>query len=289
MTLTATKAIVTLHKRMAKQSKYRDKYLRWHKGYEKRATTELLRVFKGWTKELKLSGRQNQWVHQIDSQFNEEDLIKSYVRIYTEVGLKHGQRIGKAANMSQKDFNPDFFKEFYQRYITLYLQDSGMARIFDIRNGFITFMADLINKRVATGAFGDVPDPSKVAIWLQQQVRRRDFYRWQALRIARTESTAASNLGGLNAIKDSGYVMDKIWVSAQDSRTRKNPDDWFDHYHMNGKSVKVGEKFKMGSMKGHIDELEFPGDPKGHPANTINCRCTLIYKPRKVDGSMVRQ
>jgi len=286
MTLTVIREI--LLKKMT-ENKYREKYLRWHKSYEKRATTELLKVFKGWTKNMALTGQPNQWIHQLDEQFDEEDLIKAYVRIYSKIGLVHGNRIGRAANMSKKDFNPNFFKEFYDRYIALYLQQSGMGRIYEVRNTFITFMADMMGQRNIGEMFGDNPDPSRVATWIQQQTRGRNFYRWQALRIARTESTAASNLGGMNAIRDSGYVMDKIWVSAQDPRTRRNPDQWFDHYHMNGKSVRQDEKFKMTSTKGHSDELDYPGDPKGHPANIINCRCTLIYKPRKVDGSLVRQ
>jgi hypothetical protein len=274
---------------LAKEDKYREQYLRWHKSYEKRATTELLRVFKGWTKDLRLDGQPNQWIHQIDSQFEEEDLIKAYVNIYSKIGIKHGNRIGKVANMSQKDFNPSFFKEFYEKYVALYLHQSGMSRIYDVRNTFVSFIAELLQGNAASGMFGANPDPSTVATWIQNQSRSRSFYRWQALRIARTESTAASNLGGMNAIKDSGYVMDKIWVSAQDGRTRRHPDQWFDHYHMNGKKVRQDKKFNMSSTKGHVDELDYPGDPKGHPANTINCRCTLIYKPRKVDGRLVKQ
>lgn len=274
---------------MAKKESYRKRYLRWHKGYEKRSTTELLKVFKSWAGNVQLSGNYNQWVHQMDAQFDEEDLIQAYIRIYTEIGVKHGNRIGRIANSEKKDFNPEFFKEFYERYIGIYLQQDGMSRIYDVRNTFIEFMADLVSKRNIGSIFGDSPDPSRVATWIHNQARKRNFFRWQALRIARTESTAASNLGGLNAIKDSGYVMDKIWVSSSDSRTRRKPDDWYDHYHMDGKAVRTTEKFVMTSTKGGTDELDFPGDPKGHPANIINCRCTLIYKPRKVDGRLVRE
>ena len=271
---------------MKEFDKYRKAYLKWHKGYEKRTNTELLKVFRGWVKDMTINGQPNQWIHQIDEQFKEEDLIKAYVKIYTEVGLRHGQRIGKAANMSQKDFNPNFFKEAYERYVAIYLQQSGMARIYDVRSTFVEYIASVLTGKT----YGvTTPDPSTIATWLQKMARRRDFYRWQALRIARTESTAASNLGGVNAIKDSGYVMDKVWVSSHDGRTRRNPDDWFDHYEMEGKKVAEGEKFEMGSMKGHIDHLEYPGDPKGHPANTINCRCSLIHRPRKVDGRLVRK
>lgn len=248
-----------------------------------------MKVFRGWAGNLTLSGRPNQWQHQMDSTFEEEDLIKAYTKIYVEVGLKHGNRIGRAANMSQKDFNPEFFKDAYQRYIAIYLQQSLMQTILEVRQAFIVYLAELLKQRVGMGLFGDSPDPSRVATWIQKASRKRSFYRWQTLRIARTESTAASNLGGMNAIKDSGYVMDKIWVSAHDSRTRRHPDDWYDHVHMDGKKVRMNQKFIMNSAKGGEDQLEFPGDPKGHPANIINCRCTLIYKPVEADGRLVRQ
>jgi len=245
---------------------------------------ELLKVFKGWAKNVKLYGQPNQWIHQLDSQFDEEDIFKAYATIYTMIGLKHGMRIGRIANLEKKEFDPTAFNESYEQYVAMYLQQYGLARIFDIRSSFVNWLAEMAVRKGVEN-----PDPSTVATWIQQSSRMRTFYRWQALRIARTESTAASNLGGMNAIKDSGYVMDKIWVAAQDERTRRQPRDWFDHYEMNGKSVRQDAKFEMVSKKGHVDNLEYPGDPKGHPANTINCRCTLVYKPRKVDGRLVRQ
>ena len=264
--------------------KYRQRYLKWHNGYEKRATTELQRVFRKWAGELQLHGQPNQWVHQMDSSFDEEDLIKAYIKIYTEIGLVHANRVGRLANVGKKNYVPDFFKQVWERYVALYMQQSLLSKLFDVRNEFIKYLAEvLLRSQPMIGS-----DPSTVATWIHKQSRKRSFYRWQALRIARTESTAASNLAGHKAVEESGFLMDKIWVSAQDGRTRRKPEDWYDHYHMNGKAVKMNEKFVMQGRGGE-DALEFPGDPKGHPANIINCRCTLIYKPRKVNGRLVRQ
>jgi hypothetical protein len=221
----------------------------------------------------------------MDSSFDEEDLIKAYIKIYTEIGLVHGKRVGKLANVGKKSFIPDFFKQVWERYVAMYMQQSLLSVIFDVRNEFIKHLTEVfMQARPAIGT-----DPSTVATWIHKQSRKRSFYRWQALRIARTESTAASNLAGLKAARESGFLMDKVWVSAQDDRTRRNPRDWFDHLHMNGKAVGMDEKFVMSSTKGHVDELLVPGDPDAHPANKINCRCTLIYKPRKVNGRLVRQ
>jgi hypothetical protein len=224
----------------------------------------------------------------MDSSFEEEDLIKAYVKIYTEIGLVHANRVGRLANAQRKAYDPLFFKEIWERYVAMYMQQSILSKIFDVRNAFIQYLAELLVTTQASGIFGPNPEPSDIATWIHKQSRKRSFYRWQALRIARTESTAASNLGGLKAAQESGYVMDKIWVSAQDARTRRKPSDWYDHAEMNGKAVRMDEKFEMVGMRG-VDALEFPGDPKGHPANTINCRCTLVYRPRKRNGRLVRR
>jgi hypothetical protein len=273
-----------------KNRKYRDRYLRWHKTYEKRANTELRRLFKRWASDLKVIGTPDMWEGQIDQQMPLEDLIKTYVLIYREIGLKHGERVGKEINIQHKAFNPDVFKEFYERYIALYLQQYGMNRIEEVRQVFVEFIANMMRERALEVAmFGDSPDPSRIATWIQQSSRKRGFYRWQALRIARTESTAASNLGGLRAAESSGYLMEKVWVSAHDSRTRRKPDDRWDHWHMDGKRVDKNESFEMTSSKGSLDRLQYPGDPKGSPGNIINCRCTLIYEPKRdANGLIIR-
>lgn len=262
-----------------KTNRYRRQYLKWHQAYEKRTLRELQNVFRKWAYEFKPWGQPNQWAHQMESAFEEEDLVKAYTTVYVNLGVTHGGRIRKHIRVQKKDFGLDVFKEAYQRFIAIYLQQNLMATIFDVRQTFIKWLAEelVAQQQILGGA----PDPARVATWLQQQARSRGFYRWQALRIARTEATAASNLGGLQAAKDSGFAMDKVWISATDPRTRRlSKGDYFDHLEMNGVQIPMSEKFKVPGKFG-VDELEFPGDPKGHPANIINCRCTLVYRPPK--------
>ena len=93
-------------------------------------------------------------------------------------------------------------------------------------------------------------------------------------RIARTESLAANNGGAQEAYRearDQGVQVRKEWVSTQDDDTRGNdPKDEYDHLAMDGEKVGVDEAFDVQG-----DMLEFPGDPGGQPANTINCRCAV--------------
>jgi hypothetical protein len=98
-------------------------------------------------------------------------------------------------------------------------------------------------------------------------------YRGRATTIARTEVISASNYGVLEAAEQAGAAVRKSWLATFDGRTRQAPEDEYDHVAMHGRTVKMKEKFNAGG-----DLLRFPGDPSGHAANIINCRCAV--RPR---------
>jgi hypothetical protein len=105
-------------------------------------------------------------------------------------------------------------------------------------------------------------------------------------RIVRTESVKASNMSAINGAKATGLLMDKQWISAKDARVRGNPggkypESEFDHWDMNGRIVAMDAPFFLGSRTGGSDQLQFPGDPKGSPADIINCRCVCSFIPRR--------
>lgn len=81
--------------------------------------------------------------------------------------------------------------------------------------------------------------------------------------------TSAQNGGRmqmLNEAKDMGINVKKQWLATSDGRTRDS------HRHLDGQIRDVDKPFK--SDFGRID---YPGDPKAHPADVYNCRCTLVY------------
>jgi len=87
--------------------------------------------------------------------------------------------------------------------------------------------------------------------------------------IARTETIGAYNGGHLAASRiraeATGVEIDKVWLATIDSRTRK------DHYRADGQRVALGEPFRVGGRS-----LDHPGDPSAPPAQTVNCRCTML-------------
>lgn len=86
---------------------------------------------------------------------------------------------------------------------------------------------------------------------------------------ARTAVTGAQNAGRIERMHETeemGIKVKKRWLSAKDNRVRDA------HGELDGVEVGVDEDFHNS-----IGAIRFPGDPLADPANTYNCRCTLIY------------
>ena len=110
----------------------------------------------------------------------------------------------------------------------------------------------------------------KIANDLQKRIP--DMSRKSAIRAARTAMTGAQNGGrqdSYEAAEKMGIEVSKEWVATLDGRTRHS------HRRLDGEVVAYDEKFSNGLM--------FPGDPRGDPASTYNCRCSLIARVKGVE------
>ena len=267
-------------------SNYRKSWLRAHKAYEKRVFGIMRRAFIDMTNKIpyeSLTERTYKSIIQI-SVFNYQ-IENAYFDLYNQIGLMHGKRIGKVINKDLKDFNPIVFENAYSKGLYQWILNNVGYRITTVRNTYIKFIQDIIAEGFSNGK-----TIVQIAKEIKELVGKRSFYRWQSLRIARTETTAAANRGASIAGTSSRVVLDKIWISAQDNRTRRKPDDRFDHYHMNLQKVPLNDGF---NVQGEV--LEYPGSPvtiNGNPSssgNVINCRCTIAQVPRRDrNGRIVR-
>lgn len=84
--------------------------------------------------------------------------------------------------------------------------------------------------------------------------------------IARTELVAVANSGSLAVARLSGAAEWKQWLATNDARTRQA------HSAAAGQVRRLDDTFSVGG-----EDLDYPGDPSGSAANTVNCRCTVIY------------
>jgi len=109
------------------------------------------------------------------------------------------------------------------------------------------------------------------------EIERKDYLDGRVRRILRTESNRAVNYGTELAADKFEYKTQKRWVAVHDNRTR--------HWHLDadGQTVNQNGTYSVGG-----EQLEFPGDPNGSGANTINCRCfSEIVAMRDDNGRLI--
>lgn len=270
---------------MASREKYRQKWLKYHSTYEKRSFSEFYRVFKKWNNDIRnIEFSKDTILAQLSLNTDISLLQKAYFNIYNEIGKKHGKRIGKFINDGLKFFTLDEFLIFFQQQLPLFMSEFGINRVQQIKNSYISEVFELFNRRLLEGYTLDQTTDEVFKI-----MKGRDFYRWQAERIARTETTGAANYSALMAGKQTGFVMVKQWISATDARVRRIPKDKFDHFEMNGKTADLNDNFIFNLGLPNTDFLLYPGDPKGRAGNTINCRCTIAIVPKRdKNGNLIR-
>ena len=121
-----------------------------------------------------------------------------------------------------------------------------------------------INSQMAQGILKgeSIPDISK------RLKNVSDMDNVAAVRNARTMCTAAENSGRqdhMENLNKAGIHVKKQWVATIDERTRA----W--HADLDGESVDYDESFDTD-----YGTIDYPGDPDADPANTYNCRCSII-------------
>lgn len=89
--------------------------------------------------------------------------------------------------------------------------------------------------------------------------------------IAITEVNGAANAGwyasAVNAQKELGIRLDKVWLAAHDNKVRPS------HRAADGQRRGLTEPFMVGGWP-----LLYPGDKNGPPEEVINCRCAAATK-----------
>ena len=261
---------------------YRKQWLKWHDGYERTARIIFQNTFKEIAKDIPFERMSvGTYKSYLQTHVSKEKIFDSYTKVYSEVGIKHGKRVGVQINkqIKQKNFSVDGFLNEFQRTLINFLVTNEGSRITTVRQSYIQFLTQIMTKGIAEGK-----TISMIATDMTKLIKSRNFYRWQSLRIARTETTAASNYAATVSSSVSGVLMDKVWISALDARTRQPPDSKFDHYNMNQIRVPLDKPFNVSGQN-----LMFPGDPNGSAGNVINCRCSVAQVVRRdANGNIMR-
>lgn len=158
--------------------------------------------------------------------------------------------------MERRDFAATLAK-LAMRYIAL---EAFRRRITAISDTTRNQVIDAVSR-----GFADGLGQSGTAQYIRDLIPQ--FSRARAGVIARTETHGAANYGAVGAARETGLNLRKVWISADDARTRP------DHAAADGQVVGMDDSFRVGG-----EDLRFPGDPRGSAANVINCRCAIGYE-----------
>ena len=196
----------------------------------------------------------------INANITEKQIEEMYKEIYIT--------LGKSQLKGVTDFD---------KIIAQWLKTTAGIRITSVHQTLI----ESIIKVIAEGYENNI----SVADITRNLQRQFGWYKPQALRIARTETTTATNYATVLQAQSSELVLEKNWISVHDNRTRRPPHSVYDHLDMDG--VKVSE---FGTFFVSGEELEFPGDPSARAGNVINCRCKIAFTVKEdADGLPIRK
>jgi hypothetical protein len=209
----------------------------------------------------------------INGNISEEDVYLMFKELYETIGIDYGNQVNKEIEKTKKV--NILFNEYLLSQILLFLSKEGGLKITSVRDILISYIIKSIKETLkVNGTVIDLKD----AIY-QIVSKPNQFYKWQALRIARTETTSAANFAAFETAKQSDLLLDKVWISVQDDRTRLNP---FDHLDMNNQKQDLEKPFFVGG-----ENIQYPGDSKASAGNVINCRCSVSFIPRRDANGML--
>lgn len=255
---------------------YYDKYIKFRKKridyWQPRLTTVLQGIADSILQQPSLDAA-IQAAHSLPDMTPLASTIKS---IYTDAGRimgayayqevrkqKKGQRIAAKALMPM-GYNEQLVNDIIQYYQTNLLNEAVIPISQNLRD---YILAKLIEAQQTGNSITTVVD----AIEAMGLVRKRAFL------IARTETVKAANYGAKKGALMTGHDMNKVWISAQQNRTRRIPRDAADHLHMNNVEAAMDEPFNVPDKNGTV-KMDRPGD-RGAPAEqVINCRCCLGFR-----------
>ena len=181
---------------------------------------------------------------------------------------------------SQLDFkNQSEFRRGLVDSIIRNLTRNNGPNIVSMSRTFADYLIQLMTEAMATYNGTNI---ERLVRDLRKTFRSPEFYRYQIARIARTETTGASNWASLEAGKSLNFQQDKIWYTAGDERVRPN------HRELDEVRVEVDGYFQSGPV-----QLLYPGDPNPIPyelgaGEVINCRCRARLVPKLTpDGRVI--
>ena len=249
---------------MSKQS---DIFVKMHASYEKKFALSMLKEFRKVFRNIPFDeiNESNAEV-LIRSKLNPISIEKALETSYLSIGLQYGRLVENSIRNEEKAFKPKgLFSLKFRNLILSYLTTQGGELISTLTDTMVTEVVKVLRESVES-----TDTLSQAITKVKKVVNSPSFYRWQAMRIARTETTFAMNSAKLMAVSESGVIYNKVWAHSRAKQERP------EHLALNNTEVGETEMFNVGGVA-----MEYPGDKRGGAKQCINCRCTFTYRPKR--------
>lgn len=205
-----------------------------------------------------------------------KELYKVFEQMYKESAVLFGNATYRALKIQANQKADTFgFNREWTNEVLKFLSTKGFELVSLITKTTRDKLINIVQQGVQDGL--GVDDIVKLILADDTLL----YAAFRAERIVRTEVMRASNIAAMNGAKSHGFEVDKQWISARDSRTRRIPADEFDHVEMDGVVVGFDEPFTSTGKKGEPVVAMQPGDLSAPAGFTINCRCAVGFIPKR--------
>jgi hypothetical protein len=205
----------------------------------------------------------------------EGPIEKLFVTLYTSVGVFFARRQYRSLKSSvitmavKEDLKDEEYEKWLESYVKMRLDKKIVSITGETRRQALKVIQSIINESLIEG-WSTTETARKIRKALDGMII---INQWRAVRIARTETAAASNIGSYVAAqgfeKESGIRMHKYWIATYDQRTRDT------HLVMEQQNPKeMNEPFLVAG----VWPAECPMDPDLPPEESVNCRCIIAFR-----------
>ena len=197
-----------------------------------------------------------------------DEMTTALTELHIDAGVRWARYTDKdiKRKVGKKNAAIDNYNAYMREYLNRYLLDRSVKPIEETQR---KIMAAIIAEGVEEGI-----GTNKIAARLRELTANPA----RAKLIVRTETGRAMNSGAMFAAANSNVVVNKVWDSAQNNRTRRIPRNQTDHLRMDGITVPYDAPFFVPGMRG-FEAMMYPCDPQGSAMNVCNCRCAVSFVP----------
>lgn len=213
----------------------------------------------------------------------DDKIVAVLQKMYKEIAVTFGNATFRAVSVdSKKAANPFGLNDEFLDELTSFLIQWGFY--------LASLMAKTTKDRLiilVTKALTDGLSTEDIYFLILSDPQLR-YAKSRSVMIARTEVMRASNYASLKGAEKHPFLVDKMWIATRDSRTRRIPKDFYDHWNMDGQTVEYNQPFVSADKVGRPIVVDAPGDPRAPRGFTINCRCAVAFIPRRdANGQLI--